>query len=85
MVVETNWYDKKITCPYSLGLDFILMPSADRANVVYRDLYGCYGGYFEVLSAFVVGLVSLRRARNVLLVFKKHSYLILLMVRQREW
>ena len=47
------------------------MPSADRANVVYRDLHGCHGGYFEVLSTFVVGLVSLRRTRNVLLVFRK--------------
>ena len=37
------------------------MPSADRANVVYRDLNGCHGGYFEVLIAFVVGLVSLIR------------------------
>ena len=59
MVVETNWYGKKITCPPPLGLDFILVPSANRANVVYRDLHVCHGGYFEVLFAFVVGLVSL--------------------------
>ena len=37
------------------------MPSADRANVVYHDLHGCHNGYFEVLFAFVLGLVSLRR------------------------
>ena len=61
MVVETNWFDEKITCPSPLGLDFILVPSANRENVVYRDLYGCLGGYFEVLFAFVVGLVSLSR------------------------
>ena len=61
MVVETNWYDKKITCPAPLGLDFAVVPSADRANVVYRDLHECYGGYFEALFAFVVGLVSLSR------------------------
>ena len=59
MVVETNWIDKKITCPTPLGFDFTLVPNADRANVVYRDLHGCHGGYFEVLFAFVVGLVSL--------------------------
>ena len=60
MAFETNWYDKKVACPSPLGLDFSLVPSADRANVVYRDLHGCHGGYFEVLFAFVVGLVSLR-------------------------
>ena len=38
-----------------------VVPSADRANVVYRDLHGCHGGYFEALFAFVVGLVSLSR------------------------
>ena len=41
----------------SLGLDCTLVPSANRANVVYRDLHGCHGGYFEALFAFVVGLV----------------------------
>ena len=61
MVVETNWYDKKTTCPTPLGFDFTLVPSADRANVVYRDLRGCHDGYFEVLFAFVVGLVFLSR------------------------
>ena len=61
MVVETNWYDKKITRPSPLGLDFAVVPSADRANVVYRDLHGCHGGYFEALFAFVVGLVSISR------------------------
>ena len=38
-----------------------MVPSADRANVVYRDLHGRHGGYFEALFAFVVGLVSLSR------------------------
>ena len=52
---------KKITCPSPLGLDFAVVPSADRANVVCRDLHGCHGGYFEALFAFVVGLVSLSR------------------------
>ena len=61
MPVETNWYDKKITRPSPMGLNFILVPSAVRANLVYRDLHGCHGGYFEVLFAFVVGLVSLHR------------------------
>ena len=94
MVVETNWYDKRITRPSPLGLDLILVPSANRANIVYRDLHGCHsplpltivpreiennayakflgvnkvdnvevanGGYFEVLFAFDVGLVSLSR------------------------
>ena len=56
----------------STGLDFTLVPSADRANVVYRDLHGFRGGYFEVLFAFVVRLVS---ARNVLLVFRKNTFL----------
>ena len=46
-------------CPSPLGLDFTLVPSAHRANVVYRDLHGCHGGYFEALFAFVVGVVSL--------------------------
>ena len=48
----------------STGLHFTLVPSADRANVVYRDLHGCHGGYFEVFFfffAFVVGLVPFRR------------------------
>ena len=44
------------------------MPSADRANVVYRDLHG---SYFEVLFVFVVGLEFPYTARNVLLVFRK--------------
>ena len=35
------------------------MPSADRANFVYRDLYGCHDGYFEVLFAFLVGLCGM--------------------------
>ena len=59
MVVETNWYDKKITRLSPLGLDYTLVPSADHENVVYRDLHGCHDGYFEVFFAFVVGLVSL--------------------------
>ena len=37
------------------------MASADRPNVIYRVLHGCHDGYFEVLFAFVVGLVSLSR------------------------
>ena len=47
--------------PLSNGLDFAVVPSADRANVVYHDLHGCYGGYFEAIIAIVVGLVSLSR------------------------
>ena len=53
-------------CPSPLGLDFVLVPSANRANVVYRDLHVCHGGYFEVLFAFVVGLVSLSRKKCVI-------------------
>ena len=61
MVVETNWYGKKITCPSPLGLNFTMVSSADRANVVYRDLHGFHGGSdFEALFAFVIGPVSLR-------------------------
>ena len=61
MVVETNWINKNITCPSPLGFDLTLVPSADLTNVVCRDLHGCHGGYFEVLFAVVVGLVSLSR------------------------
>ena len=61
VVVETNWYDKKHKVSLSTGVDFAVVPSADRANVVYRDLYGCHGGYFEALFTFVVGVVSLSR------------------------
>ena len=57
----------KIVTP--LGLDFAVMPNADRANVVYCDL--------EALFAFVVGLVSL-----ILKTSEKHSYIIPLMVRR---
>ena len=82
MIVETNWYDKKISYPSSLGLDFTLVPSADRANVVYRDLYGYHGGYFEVLFAFVVGLVSFKPQVICYWSSKKHSYVIFSMVRR---
>ena len=61
MVVETNWYDKKITCPSPLGLDFAVVPVLTAQMCVYRDLHGCYECYFEALFAFVVGLVSLSR------------------------
>ena len=66
VVAETNWYDKKITCPSPLGLEFTLVPSADRANVVYRDLHGCHCSYFEAIIAFVVGLVSLISRHQIL-------------------
>ena len=58
-----------------------MVPSADRANVVCRDLYGCHGGCFKALFAFVVGLVSLSR-KLCAMDFKKHSYIIPLMVRR---
>ena len=45
----------------STGVDFAVVPSADRANVVYRDFNGCHGGYLEASIEFVVGLVSLSR------------------------
>ena len=53
--------DKKVTCLSPLGLILLWSASADRANVVYRDLHGCHEGYFEVLFVFVVGLDTLSR------------------------
>ena len=66
----------------STGVDFAVVPSADRTNVVYRDLYGCHGGYFEALFTFVVGVVSLSRKVCALGLQKKHSYVIPSMVRR---
>ena len=80
MVVETNWIDKKKTCLSALRFDFILLPSADRANaVVYRYFHGCHDGYFEVLFGFDVGPCGMCFWTS-----EKHSYLILLMVRRLE-
>ena len=59
-----------------------MAPSADRANVVYRDFHGCHGGCFEALFAFVVGLVSLNRKVCAFGLQKKYSYVIPLMVRR---
>ena len=77
MVVERNWIDNKKTCPSPLGFDFNLVPSADRANVVYHYFHGCHDGYFEVLFGFDVGLCC-----TCFWTSEKHSYLILLMVRR---
>ena len=72
VVVKTNWCDEKITCPSPLGLDFILVPIANRENV-YRDLHVicvCRGDSF------------LKPQGMCCWSSEKHSYVILLMVRR---
>ena len=64
-------------------MDFTLVPSADRANVVHRNLKGCRGSYFEVLFAFVVGLVSSSRKEFVSGLHKTFFFILLTLRRVR--